>query len=114
MTKLKIPAFISFLTFVFLLTAAQNPTSKPATHRPLTPQAKGQSDKDAAAKPALPTTAEVDAYMKRSFGYDPGVNWEVLAIRQSTVPGIAEIIVSVNKGDPYHLFYSSVAQIAFV
>src|ERR1051326_2714491 len=114
MTKLKIPAFISFLTFIFSLTAAQNPGNKPATRRPLTPQAQAQVDKDAGAKSALPTTAEVDTYMKRSFGYDPGVSWQVLDVREPAVPGIAEIIVSVNKGEPYHLFYSSVAQIAFV
>jgi protein-disulfide isomerase len=114
MTKSKFFAFISFLTLVFSLTAAQNPTNKPATRRPLTPQAQAQVDKDAGTKSALPTTAEVDAYMKRSFGYDPGVSWQVLDVRESAVPGIAEIIVSVNKGEPYHLFYSSAAQIAFV
>src|SRR5689334_4480354 len=101
MTKLKIIAFISFLTLVFSLTLAQNPvTNKPATRRPLSPQAKAQVDKDAAAKPALPSTADVDAYMKRSFGYDPGVSWQVLEIRESAVPGVTEIIVSVNKGEP--------------
>src|SRR5947209_6459568 len=108
MTKSKILAFISFLILVSL-TAAQTPTTKkPATHRELTPQARAEVDKDA-AKAALPTTAEVDAYMKRSFGYDPGVSWQVIDIRDSVVPGIAEIIVSVNKGEPYHLFYSSSA-----
>jgi protein-disulfide isomerase len=116
MTKSRILAFITFSMVVASLTAAaQNaPASKPATHRPLSPQAKAQIDKDAALKTALPATADVDAYMKRSFGYDPGVSWQVLDIREAPVPGLAEIIVSVNKGEPYHLFYSPSAQIAFV
>ena len=114
MTKSKTLAFIVFLTFVVSLTAAQNPANKPATHRPLTPQAKAQIDQDTAANSALPTTAEVDAYMKRSFGYDPGVSWQIFDIHESAMPGIAEIIVSVNKGEPYHLYYSSVAQTAIV
>jgi protein-disulfide isomerase len=115
MTKLKILAFISSSAFVFALANAQNTTpNKPATHRELTPQAKAQINKDADAKPALPTTTEVDEYMKRSFGYDPAVTWQIVAIHESDVPGMAEIVVSVNKGEPYHLFYSSKAQIAFV
>src|SRR5262249_8001206 len=62
----------------------------------------------------LPTTEEVDAYMKRSFGYDPAVTWQIYAVRESVVPGLAEIVVSVNRGDPYHLYYSAASQVAFV
>jgi protein-disulfide isomerase len=117
MNKLKTFVFISSLALVFALSVAQNPTAnKPATRRELTPQAKAQINKDSApaTKTALPTTAEVDTYMKRSFGYDPGVTWQVLDIRESPAPGIAEVIVSVNKGEPYHLFFSPSAQTAFV
>ena len=117
MNKLKILVFISSLALVFVLSAAQNPPSKkPATRRELTPQAKAQIDKDVApaAKMALPTTAEVDAYMKRSFGYDPGVTWQILDIHESSAPGIAEVIVSVNKGEPYHLFLIPSAHTALV
>jgi protein-disulfide isomerase len=52
--------------------------------------------------------------MKRAFGYDPGVAWQILSIRESGVPGLAEIIVSVNRGDPYHLYFSAPSQVAFV
>src|SRR5215472_2485204 len=115
MKKSKIIALISFLAITFAMCAAQNPpASKPGTHRELTPQAKAQIDKDAGVKTALPTTEEVDAYMKRSFGYDAAVTWQIYSIRESEVPGVAEIIVSVNKLELYHLFYSSSAQIAFV
>jgi protein-disulfide isomerase len=115
MPKLKTLAFISSLAFVYALANAQSTApNKPATHRELTPQAKAQINKDAGAKPALPTTAEVDEYMKRSFGYDPAVTWQIYAIKETDVPGMAEIVVSINKGDPNHLFYSPKAQIAFV
>jgi len=111
MTKSKAFILAALFSVIFSLAIAQAPGAKqPATHRPLTPQAKAQVDNAA----ALPTTAEVDAYMKRSFGYDPAVNWQIYDVRESQVPGLAEIIVSVNKGEPYHLYYSSAAQIAFV
>jgi protein-disulfide isomerase len=114
MTKLKTLVFISSLLFVFAPANAQSTApNKPATRRELTPQAKAQVNKDAAKSP-LPTTAEVDEYMKRSFGYDPAVTWQIVAIRETDAPGFSEIIVSVNKGEPYHLFYSSSAQLAFV
>src|SRR5258708_18699633 len=115
MQKLKSLVCISSLALVFVVSAAQNhPSKKPVTRRDLTPQAKAQIDKDVApaAKMALPTTAEVDAYMKRSFGYDPGVTWQILDIHESSAPGIAEVIVSVNKGEPYHLFLIPTAQTA--
>jgi protein-disulfide isomerase len=115
MTKLKTFAFISSFALVFALGNAQSTApSQPSTHRELTPQAKAQINKDAAAKSALPTTEQVDAYMKRSFGYDPAVTWQIMGIHETDVSGMAEIVVSVNKGEPYHLFYSSSAQVAFV
>ncbi|HET9838914.1 MAG TPA: thioredoxin domain-containing protein [Candidatus Angelobacter sp.] len=109
MTKAKISAFFISFSIAFTLAGAQTGvTRKPSG------TARTTAHPAAASPTALPTTAEVDAYMKRSFGYDPGVSWQVLEIRESDVPGIAEIMVSVNKGDPYHLFYSSSAQRAFV
>jgi len=115
MTKSKTLILAILFSVLFSLAIAQAPAAKqPATHRPLTPPAKAQVDKEPAAQAGLPTTAEVDAYMKRSFGYDPGVTWQVYDVHASPVPGVAEIVVSVNKGEPYHLFYSPSAQIAFV
>jgi len=113
MTKSKYLVLVFLFSLISSFTIAQSSTG-PTTHRPLTPQAKAQVEKDTAPRTALPTTAEVDAYMKRSFGYDPGVSWEIYQIRESPVPGLAEIVVSVNKGQPYHLYYWPNAQIAFV
>jgi protein-disulfide isomerase len=122
MNKMKILlALISlFVLWLALGNAQSAPAKKPAASAA---QKAPAAQKAAENKPgtasastsdALPSTQEVDAYMKRSFGYDPGVSWQVLGVRPSSVPGIAEIIVSVNKGDPYHLYYSSAAQTAFV
>jgi protein-disulfide isomerase len=55
-------------------------------------------------KVALPTMEEVEAAMKRSFGYDPGVTWQIYEIKESSIPGLAEILVSMNKQQPVHLF----------
>jgi protein-disulfide isomerase len=114
MTKLKTLVFINSLVFIFALANGQGAApNKTGTQRELTPQAKAQINRDA-AKTALRTTAEVDEYMKRSFGYDPAVTWQIYTIRETEVPGISEIIVSVNKGEPYHLFYSASTQTAVV
>ena len=121
MTKLRTLALIaSCLSISTVCAAAQNTgaqnaaPNKPSTHRELTPQAKAQIEKDTGSKAKLPSNEQVEEYMKRSFGYDPGVTWQILAIRESEVAGLAEIIVSVNKGEPYHLFFSAGAQVAFV
>jgi len=113
MTKSKYLILVFLFSLISSFTIAQS-SAGPNTHRPLTPQAKAQVDKDTAPRTALPTTDEIDAYMKRSFGYDPGVSWQIYEIRESPVPGLAEIVVSVNKGQPYHLYYWPNAQIAFV
>ena len=68
----------------------------------------------APSKAALPTTEEIDTYLKRSFGYDPSISWQIIEIRDSGVAGIPEVIVSVNKGDPFHFFFVASAQTAFV
>jgi protein-disulfide isomerase len=113
MTKLKTPVFLMAMAMIFTPAGAQTSAVKTSTARAAQKKT-GAAAASPAAKAALPTATEVDAYMKRTFGYDPGVSWQVLEIRESDVPGIAEIIVSVNKGEPYHLFFSSAAQKAFV
>lgn len=114
MTKLRISAlFISF-SIAFTLAGAQTGAAKRSGATAVPKKGAAVTHPAVANSTALPTAAEADAYMKRSFGYDAGVSWQVLDIHESDVPGIAEIIVSVNKGEPYHLFYSSAAQKAFV
>lgn len=73
-----------------------------------------------AAQPArsapilLPSNKDVDESMQRVFGYDPGVTWNIYDIRESSIPGLAEVTISVNKQQPYHLFVSTDSQTAIV
>ena len=105
MTNLKALALIVLAsTLVSAQTAAPK---KPATAaQPAKPAA--------AAKTALPTDDEVEIYMKRNFGYDPAIIWKVLEIKESPVPGLAEIVVSMNKGEPFHFYFAAGQQIAII
>jgi len=104
---------IFLFAVIFLLTPlfAQTTTSKKqaSAHPPA-----------AAAPPAanrpmlLPSQAQVDAAMKRTIGYDPKVSWEILDIRQSPIPGLADVLVSLNKQSPLHIYYSTDSQMAIV
>jgi protein-disulfide isomerase len=116
MTKLNTLALISAVFVSTLATAQTAAPKKPATSHTTNTSATNNAANPAtpAMRTALPTTAEVDAYMKRSFGYDPGISWQIVNIRESVVPGIAEIIVSINRGEPNHLYFSGGAQVAFV
>jgi protein-disulfide isomerase len=62
----------------------------------------------------LPSHAQVDAAMQRNFGYDPSVTWNILDVRQSPIPGIAEVVLSINRQPPVHVFMSIEAQTAIV
>jgi len=104
MTKINILALVCSTLVATLLSAQAAPPAKPATsHTAASP-----------AKTALPTPDEIDTYLKRSFGYDPSIAWQIIDIRDSGVPGIPEVIISVNKGEPFHFFFVASAQVAFV
>lgn len=62
----------------------------------------GLASAQKAAAPAVTTTAipspeTVNAFMKRMFGYDPAVTWQVLEVKSSTIPNVAEIVVRVGN-----------------
>jgi protein-disulfide isomerase len=42
------------------------------------------------------------------------VTWQILEIKESTIPGLAEVLVSMNKQQPVHLFLVPGSQIAIV
>lgn len=99
--KLMIAALLTFIVFAFDVANAQTAApKKPATHTSSSAAAPQSTQK----KAALPTMEEVEASLKRSFGYDPGVSWQIFDIRESSIPGLAEILVSMNKQQPVHLF----------
>jgi protein-disulfide isomerase len=86
-----------FALFSFTFVSAQSSTPAPK--------------KDGAAKPVLsdavlPSKEDVDAALKRTFGYDPAITWEIYDIRPSVIPGVPEVLVSVNKQAPSHIYLS--------
>jgi protein-disulfide isomerase len=104
MTKIKLLSLLCLTLAATVLTAQTPAPAKPANI-------------NVAATPpnaVVPSAEEVDAYMKRSFGYDPALSWQVLEIKSSGVAGISEIVVSVNKGEPFHLFFAAATQTAIV
>ncbi|HYL93743.1 MAG TPA: DsbA family protein [Alphaproteobacteria bacterium] len=74
-----------------VLTSAQNSAS---TKQPATVETK------------LPTTAEVDAVLKRVYGYDPSIQWKVFLVRQSPIPGMSEVLLKI-KDDYHHLYLTA-------
>ena len=54
----------------------------------------------------LPSEAQIDAALKRNFGYDPGLTWTIYDIKPSAIPGLVEVVVSMNKQNPTHLYVS--------
>lgn len=53
-----------------------------------------------------PTVAEVDAVLKRVYGYDPSIQWKTFQVRRSVVPGMSEVLLQL-KGEFHHLFLTS-------
>jgi protein-disulfide isomerase len=107
---------------VFLLmtiaAAAQSTAAKPAQAAHGGPATKpGASAAKTAPAPTpvlLPSKEQIDAAMQRNFGYDPGITWNVLDVRASSIAGVAEILVSVNKQPPLHMFLAPDMQNAIV
>ncbi len=56
-----------------------------------------------AAAVQTPTKDEVDAVLKRVYGYDPSIQWKIFLVRRSAVPGMNEVLLQL-KGEFHHLF----------
>jgi protein-disulfide isomerase len=102
MTKLKIFALMISLAVSFAVCSAQSATPKKAANKPAT------------TATALPSQADVDAAMKRTLGYDPGVSWQIYDIRPSAVPGLADVLISINKQAAQHIYLSPDGQNAII
>src|SRR6476646_8931846 len=59
-----------------------------------------------AAASHTPTPAEVDAALKRIYGYDPSIQWKIFLVRRSAVPGMNEVLLQL-KGEFHHWFLTS-------
>ena len=113
MIKLKTFALMISLAAFFAVSSAQTAAPKKAAAKPATPAAAG-------AKPAaksgtdLPTTEEVDAALKRTLGYDPGVTWQIYEIRPAAVPGLADVLFAINKQATQHIYLAAGGQSAII
>src|SRR5262249_10576253 len=62
----------------------------------------------------LPGQAQVEAALKRTLGYDAALSWQVLDIRPSGIPDVSEILVSINKQEPNHIYWYGPTQSAII
>jgi protein-disulfide isomerase len=93
----------------FFIVAADISQSQTAT---LPAKATPAKTAAAPAKPAVKTSAalpskeQVNAAMQRTLGYDPGLTWTVLDVRPSPVAGLADVVISINKQAPQHIYFA--------
>ena len=77
------------------------------------PQAAAAQNASApAAAGDVPTKDEVETAMKRTFGYDPSTTWVIYDIRPSPIPGVADVLLSLNKQQPQDIYMSVATQTA--
>ncbi|PYP92309.1 MAG: hypothetical protein DMG65_04310 [Candidatus Angelobacter sp. Gp1-AA117] len=62
----------------------------------------------------LPSRIQIEAAMTRNFGYDPAVTWQIYEVREAPIPGMADVLLSMNKQAPVHLYISADGQNAIV
>lgn len=69
----------------------------------------------AAGQPSLlPGQAQVEAALQRTLGYDPALTWQLVDIRPSVISGVADVVISINKQPPQHLYLSTETQNAII
>lgn len=73
-----------------------------------------QSKAGANAADKAPTKEEVDAALKRTLGYDPSTTWVIYDVRPSVIPGVSDVLVSLNKQDPIHIYWDPNGQTAVI
>ncbi|HWG86651.1 MAG TPA: hypothetical protein VN679_02630, partial [Candidatus Acidoferrales bacterium] len=93
--------------------AQSSGTKKTASTKP----AKSTSAKTPAATSTappvlLPSKEEIDTGLKRTFGYDPAISWTIYDIKPAAIPGLVDVLVSMNKQNPVHLYVSPDRQYA--
>jgi protein-disulfide isomerase len=107
MTKLKNLICLIFIAASFTVSLAQSSAPKqPAS-------AKGAPIAEKSAS-FLPTNTEVETALKRTLGYDPGLSWQIIDIRPAAFPGVADVVISINKQAAQHVYFSAETQKAII
>lgn len=88
-----------------LVLAGSSSAQKPASQKKAKTTATAQPA-DTPAPVLLPTQAEIDIALKRTFGYDAGLTWTIYDIKPAVVPGLADVLLSMNKQPPVHVYVS--------
>lgn len=101
-------AKISLLLVIALTSAAfaQNSGSRKPAAKPAKSTATKAAPASADPPVLLPSQAEIDIALKRTFGYDPALTWTIYDIRPSAIPGLADVLISMNKQNPIHVYIS--------
>lgn len=76
-----------------------------------------QTPSKPAQKPAatlLPSEADIDIALKRTLGYDPAISWQVIEVRPSVIPGVSDVVISINKQNFQHMYVSPDGQNAII
>lgn len=107
MTKITLLAFLLASCFGVLAQSAAT-RKQPVAAAP--PSTTGSESRPT----LLPSQAEVEASLQRTFGYDRGLTWQILDIRVSEFPDLADVLVSINKQQPVHIYWSQRTQAAVV
>lgn len=91
---------------VAVLSVAQNSSAQKPVPRKKGKTTATAQPADSAAPVLLPSQGEIDIALKRTFGYDPGLTWTIYDIKPATIPGLADVLVSMNKQPPIHVYVS--------
>ena len=67
-----------------------------AQQKPAAKTKSAPAQKPAADSSRLPSEAEVDAFMKATFGYDAQLTWKIVSIKPSEAEGLAEVTVEIS------------------
>lgn len=84
------------LAVVLLLVLTQSAWPQAATKK--VPAAKKPAAAAPAAASGLPTKATVEGFLHETFGYQPALKYQVVAIEPSEMPGVARVTVSFGDG----------------
>jgi protein-disulfide isomerase len=107
--KRNLTAFLLLLTFVLFpglaaVTRAAGPNNNKEVGPTPAPAATGN----------VPAKGDVDTALKRTFGYDPSITWMIYDIRATAIPGLADVLVSLNRQQPQHIYISAETQTAII
>jgi protein-disulfide isomerase len=105
---------VLFLAFCVVLVSATAQNVAPNAAPKAQPAGTIATPSRRASPALLPSQAEIDAALKRSFGYDAAVSWNIYDIKESPFPGVADVLVSMNKQAPVHLYVSADGQNAII